>query len=74
MEAVRQGAFASRSVVFGRSDISEVSRFSCRMCLDVPGVSDDAGSAEDSRWRPRHVALRRSREASAPRWRLFDVQ
>src|SRR5262245_54155700 len=34
------------------SDISEVSWFSCRTCLDGPGVFDEAGSAEDSRWRP----------------------
>jgi hypothetical protein len=52
MEAVRHGTFASRSGVFVRSDISEVSRFSCRTCLDVPGVLADAGSERDSRWRP----------------------
>jgi hypothetical protein len=52
MEAVRPWAFASRSVVVVRSDISEVSRFSCRKFLDVRGVFDDAGSAKDSRWRP----------------------
>ncbi len=57
MEAVRPCAFASRSVWFVRSDISEVSRFSCRKCLDVPGVLDDAGSAEDSRWRPQLCGL-----------------
>ena len=48
---------ASRSVLCMRSDLSEVSRFSCRTCLDVPGVSDDAGSAEDSRWRPQPCGL-----------------
>ena len=52
MEAVRHGAFASRSVVCGRADISEGSRFSCRKLLDGPGVVDDAGAAEDSRGRP----------------------
>jgi hypothetical protein len=51
-EAVRPRAFASRSGRFGRSDISAVSRFSCRKFLDVPGVFDDAGSAADSRYRP----------------------
>jgi hypothetical protein len=57
MEAVRPGAFASR---FGRcelADISEVSRFSCRKLLDVPGVFDDAGSAEDSRYHPQPCGL-----------------
>ena len=57
MEAVRLWAFASRSVLFVLSDISEVSRFSCRKFLDVPGVVDDAGSAEDSRWRPQPYGL-----------------
>jgi len=57
MEAVRPCAFASRSGLLVRSDISEVSRFSGRKCLDVPGVLDDAGSAEDSRWRPQPCGL-----------------
>ena len=57
LEAVRLWAFTSRSVLCMRSDLSEVSRCSCRTCLDVPGVSDDAGSAEDSRWRPQPCGL-----------------
>ena len=73
-EAVWRLAFASRSGRCERSDISKVSRFSCRTFLDVPGVLDDAGSERGSRWRPRRVAFRCSRAASAPRWRLFDVQ
>jgi hypothetical protein len=52
VKAVWHGAFASRSVPCWYPDISEVSRFSCRKFLDVPGVLDDAGSAKDSRYRP----------------------
>jgi hypothetical protein len=57
MAAVRPDAFASRSVPCWLSDISEVSRFSCRKYLDVPRVSDDAGSAGDSRSRPQLYGL-----------------
>jgi hypothetical protein len=52
MEAGRPGAFASRSGRGARADISEVSWFSCRTLLDVPGVFADAGSERGSRWRP----------------------
>src|SRR5208337_2726774 len=48
-------AFAHRSPL--ARDAWEVSRFSCRECLGVPGVYDYAGLAQGSRYRPGSYCL-----------------
>jgi hypothetical protein len=59
---VRLWAFPDR---FPRGNTEEVSRFSCRKCLGVPGVYDYAGLCRDSRLRPRIMLPSASLRASA---------
>lgn len=49
MSDVRRGAFSDRPRHASRRGALEVSRFSCLLCLSVPGFSDYAGSAGHSR-------------------------
>jgi hypothetical protein len=73
MEAVWPDALASRSAVFVRSDSAEASRFVCRKWSTCLGSSTTRGRQRTRGSALSSVAVRRSRAASAPRWRLFDV-